>query len=468
MRFADSYSIEKLGVSFENLVVRAGEAVADEILKRFFGGRVLVCVGKGNNGADGKIIADILGSKHGFNVSVLTISSDFFKMFDKRYDIIVDCIFGTGLNREVTGKYKTAIEKINESGAFVIACDIASGLNADTGKVMGVAVKANLTIAIQEYKLGHFLGEGVDYSGEVVARDIGISLWADDYVKRLTNFTVKKYFPTRDRNVHKGCFGKTVIIGGSKRFSGSALLSANALSALKMGSGYSTLAVPERLFDSLVGVNPECILHSIPDDGENVLFSKQTLDEYLTSDCIVVGMGMGITEGVYKTIKYLLDNYKNTLIIDADGLNSLAQFGVEVLKNKKCKVVVTPHVKEFARIFGKNTQEILDNFIDCAKEFAKEYAVTVVLKSAVSVITDGVDTFINTAGCSGMAKAGSGDVLSGILAGVLSRSEDVAEGCAVACYVFGKAGELAENEQNQYTTTASDIIKALPTVINTL
>ncbi len=468
MRYADTYTIEKLGISSEELVVRAGKAVAEEILKRFFGGRVLVCVGKGNNGQDGKIIADILSAKHGFTVSVLNISSGFFKMFEKKYDIIVDCIFGTGLNRDVEGKYKTAIENINKSGAYVIACDISSGLNSDTGKVMGVAVKANLTIAIQEYKLGHFLGEGIDYSGEVVAKDIGISLWGDDYVKRLNNDSVKAYFPTRDRNVHKGCFGKSVIIGGSKKFSGSVILSYNALTSLKMGAGYSTLVVPEILFNSLVGVNPECILNAILDDGENIVFDQNVLVEYLTADCIAIGMGMGVTEDTYKIVKYLLENYEKTLIIDADGLNSIAEFGVSVLTNKKCRVVVTPHVKEFSRLIGIEKEKVLQNSIELAIKFAKEYQITVVLKNAVSVITDGENTFINTAGCSGMAKAGSGDVLSGILAGVLSRADELAEGCAAGCYVFGKAGEFAEQEQNQYTLTATDIIKVFPTVIKSL
>ncbi len=468
MRFADNYTIEKLGVSSEILVARAGEAVADEILKRFFGGRVLVCVGKGNNGADGKVIAQILSAKHGFAVSVFNIATGFFKMFEKKHDIIVDCILGTGINREVDGKYKTAIEKINESGAYVVACDISSGLNADTGKVMGVAVKANLTVAIQEYKLGHFLGQGISYSGEVVAKDIGISIWGDEYVKRLNNDSVKKYFPKRDRNVHKGCFGKTVIIGGSKRFSGSALLSYNALTSLKMGVGYSTLVVPQIIFNSLVGINPECIINAIPDDGENIIFNSKVLDEYLNADCIVIGMGAGVADGVYQSIKYLLENYTKTLVIDADGLNSISKFGKEILKNKKCRVVITPHVMEFARLIDKDKSYVINNFIESAKSFASEYEITVVLKDAVSVITDGEETFINTTGCSGMAKAGSGDVLSGVLSGILTRCEDLAEGCAAGCYIFGKAGEYAQKEQNEYTMTATDIISTLSTAINNL
>ena len=160
MRAADDYTIGKLGISSDILAERAGRAVAEEITRRFRGGRVLVCIGKGNNGKDGAIIASILSQLHGFSVKTLSVSNGIFKLLDMDYDIIVDCIFGIGLNREVEGKYKTAIEKINLSGAFIVACDIASGLNGDTGKPMGVAVKADLTVAIQEFKLGHFLNDG--------------------------------------------------------------------------------------------------------------------------------------------------------------------------------------------------------------------------------------------------------------------------------------------------------------------
>ena len=133
MRVADSYTIEKLGVMQSDLVERAGRAVADEILKRFYGGRVLVCVGKGNNGADGRVVANILSKKHGYSVVVYNVATGMLKIFDKKFDIIVDCIFGTGLNKNVDGKYKNTIEKINASGAYVVSCDIASGLNGDNG-----------------------------------------------------------------------------------------------------------------------------------------------------------------------------------------------------------------------------------------------------------------------------------------------------------------------------------------------
>ena len=468
MRSADKFTIEQLGISHDELIDRAGHAIFEEIDKLFRGGRVLICVGKGNNGADGLVVADLLSKKHGFSVSVLNVSNGFFKLFDKKYDIIVDCIFGTGLNRAVEGKYQLAIEKINSSGAFVISCDIPSGVNGNNGKVMGAAVKANLTIAIQEYKLGHFLNDGPDYCGKVVAKDIGISIWEDDYVKRLTQNSVGRYFVPRLRNVNKGDFGKVAVIGGSKDFSGSVMLSANALGAFKMGTGYSYLAVPESLFSAYVGKNPECILTAVKDVDGFMTLDEQSLSKLMKCDAIAVGMGMGNTFDTYKIIKYLLDNYCGKLVIDADGINSLAKYGLDALKNKKCRVVLTPHVGEFARISGIDKQKILEFPIQLSVNFAKTYGVTVVLKSSSSIITDGSEVYINTAGSSGMAKAGSGDVLSGIIAGLLARSEDVCEAVAAACYVFGNAGEVAEKEQNVFTMTTSDIIEVLPKVINAL
>lgn len=470
MRAADRFTIDKLGISHEELIDRAGNAMFEEIDKLFRGGRVLVCVGKGNNGADGLVVADLLSKKHGFSVSVLNVANGFFKLFDGKYDIIIDCIFGTGLNRAVEGKYKLAIEKINSSGAFVISCDVPSGLNGNNGKVMGSAVKANLTIAIQEYKLGHFLNDGPDYCGKVVAKDIGISIWEDEYVKMLTHSSVAPYFKQRQRNVHKGDFGKVAVIGGSKDFSGSILLSANALSAFKMGTGYSYLAVPESLFNAYVGKNPECILTAIKDRDGRMVLDEQSLSKLINCDSIAVGMGMGDSVDTYEIIKYLLNNYKGKLVIDADGVNSLAKYGVEVLKNKKCKVVLTPHIGEFFRLSGIDKNKITEFPIQLSVNFARTYGVTIVLKSATSIITDGGEVFINASGCSGMAKAGSGDVLSGLIAGLLARvqTDDLCETSAAACYIFGKAGEWAEKEQNAFTMTASDIISTLPRVINSL
>lgn len=466
MKKADEFTINTLGISSEDLVVRAGTAVADEIYKRLKGGRVLVCIGKGNNGADGRVVAEVLSRIHGFTVATLNVSNGIFKLLDKDYDIIVDCIFGTGLNKPVEGKYKLAIEKINQSGAYVVSCDIPSGLNGNTGIPMGIAVKANLTVAIQEYKLGHFLNDGPDYCGQVVVKDIGISVWGEDYFKRLNDVDLEKFFPERKRNVNKGSFGKTCVIGGSKSYPGSAVLSLLALTALKMGNGYSNLAIPDSIFDAVSLKFPELTVTTLKSDGDKILFDQEKLSTLLKYNAISFGMGVGVTKDNYQTIKYLLENYNGKLLIDADGLNTLSTYGVGILKDKKCDVILTPHIKEFSRLISKETSEIISQTVPLAVEFAKEYDVTLVLKSSTTVITDGNEFYLNTSGCSGLAKAGSGDILSGIICGLLAGKQDAFD-CAVAgCYLFGLAGEKASKNSNDFCMTATDVISALPKVIS--
>lgn len=197
-------------------------------------------------------------------------------VFQGAYDIVVDCIFGIGLNRAPEGKYRAAIEAINASGAFVVACDIASGMNADTGFPMGAAVRADMTVAIQELKYGHLINDGIDYAGETVTADIGISLWEDNYGYCLEREDIAAFFPDRARNVHKGMFGKSCLIGGSRAYSGAVLLAAQGAAALKMGCGYVNLAVPAGLFDLYMGKVPECTMkYALPEEnGELYLRSR--------------------------------------------------------------------------------------------------------------------------------------------------------------------------------------------------
>ena len=462
MQKADSFTINNLGVQQDELICRAGEGVATVIKEQFFGGRVLVCVGKGNNGKDGLVIADILRKTHGFSVKVFDAENPEYNLFNMPFDIIVDCLFGVGLNRNIEGKYKEIIEKINAIDCYKIACDIPSGINGDNGKVMGIAVKCDMTVAIGEYKVGHFLSDGIDYSGKIICKDIGISVWEDNFIKRIDDRDAKKCYEKPNRNVHKGNFGKTCIIGGSEDLTGSVILSANSVSALKSGVGYTYLCVPKSLFNAYVGKNPECILITFDEDVSN------SLEKALSCDSIAVGMGMGNSELTYKIVCYLLANYSGTLIIDADGLNALSKYGIDVLKDKKCSVILTPHIGEFARLLGKDKQSLTDDLIKNAVDFAKEYDVKLAVKNAVSVITDGEEIYLNTTGCSAMAKAGSGDVLSGLIAGTIARNDNQMESLLSALYMFGKAGEKAQEKGSVFTVTASEIIEQFPSVIKDL
>ncbi len=467
MRLADEYTITKLGIPEEVLVERAGVAVAEEIQKRFKGGRILIAVGKGNNGKDGRIVAEILSSVHGFAVTLYDVFNDDISVLDGDYDIILDCIFGTGLNRDVTGKAQEVIEKINAKNCFVIACDIPSGLNADTGFAMNVCVKADLTIAVQEYKTGHFFNDGKDLSGHVKAKDIGISIWEEDFAFRLRHKDVAKYFPKRKENTNKGSYKKVGVIGGSKEFFGSVMLSNNALAGLCGGAGYSYLIVPESLYSTYAGVNPECIIKTLKDDGNNFIADDSVIEKIKNLNAVAFGMGVGVTEGVYKLLSSILKNYTGKLLIDADGLNALAKFGTDILNDKKCEVLLTPHVKEFSRLTGDTVQDILLDPIGKTKALAQKYGVTVALKSATSIITDGKNVCINVTGSPALAKAGSGDVLSGIDTALMAE-HGVFEGACVGAYIFGKAGEFCAKEYGEYSVTASMVTDAIGKVIAVL
>ncbi len=466
---ADQYNIDKLGLSEDIFIERAGYAIAEEVANRFKGGRIVVCVGKGNNGADGKVAAKLLSLKHGFSVDIYDVFNDDINILNKKYDIILDCIFGTGLNKSITGRIKNTIDKINTLSSYVVSCDIPSGINGDNGMVQGVAVKADMTVAIQEYKTGHFLNDGPDYTGKIVLKDIGISIWEENFVKRFDDSDVIPFFPERNRHVHKGLFGKVSVVGGSKNFPGSVLLSLNALTALRAGAGYSNLVVPESLYDCFALHVPECTMMTMKDDNGDVFYDQKALDTILKYNVIVFGMGIGVSKHVYECLSYLIKNYKGKLIIDADGLNSISKYGIDVLTfNRDCKIVLTPHIGEFSRLINVAKEDVLNDPINFAKNFASKHNVIIVLKDSVSVITDGINVFLNTTGCSGMAKGGSGDVLSGFMAGVLARNSATIESVCAACYIFGRAGEIAQHNASSYTITATDIINNLSNAINSL
>ena len=430
MRQADSYTINQLNIPSETLMRRAGIAIADEVAAvadKKSANKILVVCGTGNNGGDGYVCAEELKSR-GYDVTVYAmegnLSADCAReraAYGGTYaeeisaDIIVDCLFGTGLCRTVSGEYAQVIEKINQSGSYVISADIPSGLNGDNGKAEGCAVNADITVAIAENKSGYFLNDGPDYCGTVIKRDIGITCPETDYMQIFEDCDIKKFYPKRRRKSHKGTYGTAQLIAGSERYIGAAALAAEA--ALKSGCGYVKLNTYSQNRFSLATKLPQ------------VIFSD---DIDFSADCIAVGSGCGVSEDLYKTIQKILRIYSGTLIIDADGLNSLAKFGVEILKDKKCNVIITPHIKEFSRLSNFSVGEILSDPITHARNFANKYNVTVLLKSAVSVLTDGTRVILLHRGNSALAKGGSGDILFGFACGTAARGVDGFNAVAVA------------------------------------
>ena len=487
MRDADAYTIQNLGVPARMLMERAGQALckqADILAKN---GEVLCVCGGGNNGGDGFVCARLL-REMGRSVECLLVGearSDLCKEnfalwaqsggithtdipFQKRYALIVDCLYGTGFHG--TLEQTDLINYIVGSGAKVLSADIPSGVNGDNGKVEGLAVCADVTLAIGEKKAGLYLGDGMDFSGEVVRADIGIQLPQEKsaYAQMLDEEFIKSVLPKRKRNTHKGSYGKAAIVAGSERYSGAAYLSYLAelttLSCLRSGAGYTTLYLPKNLLSAFALKMPECLLKSI-NDGGMYAFNEETMRQLLAYDAVAFGTGMGVSLDVYLGVKYLLQNYTGKLILDADALNAWAEFGKEELlticENKKCDVVLTPHVKEFSRLSGESVQNILENGLFAPLSFAKMYKLTVILKNATSIITDGKRVCLNTRGTAGQAKAGSGDVLAGVVTGLCASGLSVFDAACAGAYLTGKAAELATEKVGEYSLLASDVIAYL-------
>ena len=306
MRLSDAYTIEEKGVSSAQLMYAAGVAIADEVestAKALKSDEILVVCGTGNNGGDGYVCAEVL-RKRGFNVAVYALDGKFSAdcqreklAYKGRYlqhmwgAIVIDCIFGTGLDRNITGEIYSLIEQINLYGAFVISADIPSGLSGDNGKVMGISVQANKTVAIAEYKLGHFLNDGLDVCGEVVKKDIGISVphnVLDDCASIYGEEDLTAFFKARKRNSHKGTYGTANLIAGSKKYIGAAALSLQ--SALKSGCGIVKLTTAEEVTLALAAKYPQAIY---------------TEDIDLNANAIAVGMGCGATPELYNKIIFL-------------------------------------------------------------------------------------------------------------------------------------------------------------------
>lgn len=479
MREADTYTIEKHGVLSSILMERAGKALADKAKTISCGGDVLCVCGGGNNGGDGFICARILRSL-GVSVDVVCVTERFSKdcevakegylsfggkiekeFLQKSYALVVDCLLGTGFKGLLSDTYAMAIEKINEykrQGAKVLSADIPSGVNGDNGRVEKCAVQADVTLCIGEYKAGVYLGDGMDYTGELCREDIGIILPENNYAQLLDEAYIKTILPKRKRNSHKGSYGRAAIVAGSISYTGAAYLATAA--CLRSGVGYTTLFTPMGLIPHFILQLPEALLHPLC-AGNSFTFDESCMERLLSYDAIAFGMGMGASKEVAKGVKYLLQKYEGKLVLDADALNSLALYtkAEKVLKNKKCDVVLTPHLKEFFRLSDVSIDEIIDNPLEVAKAYATLCGVAVYLKNAASVVTDGDRTFVNATGNSGQAKGGSGDVLSGVIAGLCAQGVSAIDGACIGGYIVGKAAEIATKAFGERALIARDIIE---------
>ena len=470
MRISDKEKIKTFGS--KELMYEAGKKLFESYEYK---GKVGIVCGSGNNAGDGYVLASFLPNAIILRTS-RKISDDALFFYEKLnnevifidetynfndYDIIVDCIFGTGFNKEVDEPYKSIIENINKSKSFKISCDIPSGLNGNTG-LAKIAVKADLTVSIGFIKYGLLLNDAKDYTGKIINNNIGIDLKGNcGYLIEATD--IKDIFGKRSENSNKKTFGYTALIGGSIDYSGAIKLSNLSYSALRSGLGISKLYVPKSLTDSIRPYILESILVGV-EEKNGYMILDDNLKNLSNMDSICIGMGMSTSESYKEILKYILSNYKCPIIIDADGLNTLAKMpNLELGEN----VVLTPHLKEFSRLINKDISDIKNNLVEYSFNYAKEHNnCTVLLKGPTTIITNGKAIYLVNKGTVGMSTAGSGDVLSGILAGILAYSkEDAILSASAGAYVNGLAGELGVEELNEISLMARDTIINIPKAI---
>ena len=481
MRESDAATIAS-GTPGLTLMHRAGEAIYQAVPWQ---GRIAIVCGSGNNGGDGYVLATLLKAA-GHHPTVIRLSDRFSPdgrvcyeeamaagvsdlLFDpmenfSSYEMIVDCILGTGFSGHPEGMVADAIRAINASGAYVVSVDINSGLNGDNGQAE-LCVHSDLTVSIGTLKTGLYLGKAKDVIRRKTNVDIGIPI-TGAVCQILEHRDIADLFVPRLHNSHKGTYGYVTLIGGCLKYSGAVKLANLSCAAMRAGAGVCRLAVPAEIATSVAPYLLESTLEPIPSENGSMQYDPANLDRLLSASA-AIGVGMGWGSGAHhgSILTHLITHSEKPLLIDADGLNTLSALGPDWLRQARCPIVLTPHVREFSRISGLSDGEILTDPIGSAVTFAKRYGVILLLKGATTVVTDGENTYLVERGCPGMATAGSGDVLSGVLTALLGYLPVNALTVAAGAYITGLAGELAEAEMTAVSMCASDTVNHLPMAI---
>lgn len=487
MKKVDEYTIKNIGIESIVLMERAAFGVY-EIIKEKYDKRVniLIVCGSGNNGADGVALARMLkqdkyrttiycaGDESHFTNEMLYQTKIARKINIKfvnepcysEYDLIVDALFGIGLSRAVEGKYREIIEAINNSRKNVVAVDIPSGINGDDGNIMGICVRADITVTFGALKFGHIINSGREYCGEIFLKDAGFVDESFDETFQIAKVyekdDIKQYFPKRKMDSNKGTYGKLLIIAGSKNMCGAACLCARA--AYKTGVGLVTIFTPEENRTIIQTALPEAIVKTYLSDE----FDLSTLvKEIEKADYIVCGPGIGISATTKKIVENVIASGKRCLL-DADALNIISG-DKESLKKLNENIIITPHVGEFSRLSGKDISDIKKNIYENCKCFAKENKTICVLKDFRTVIVSPEgESSINVFGNSGMSTAGSGDVLAGIIGGIACQTEDDYRAAATGVAIHALSGDEAAGLLGQHSLMASDIIDNISNSIRNL
>lgn len=506
MKALDRTAIDEYGIPGLVLMENAGSRVV-EVIRQALGdvrGKVItIFIGKGNNGGDGLVIARHLLNM-GAEVKVLAlvnvdeISGDaavnlkvLRKMEQKIYslhqsdginivrlvlmntDLIVDAIYGTGFRGKVDEKVGRIIEVLNGSGKPIVAVDIPSGLEADSGRVSGPCIQATHTVTFGLPKLGLLLEPGADYAGQLTIADISLpNVLVEKAAPQrhlITTEMVKEWLPSRPSPAHKGNFGRVLVVAGSRGMTGAACLAGEG--ALRAGAGLVMVAVPETLHDILEAKLTEVMTTPLPDTGIGSL-SKGARERILSllegAEVLALGPGLSTVPEVTAMVRELLPSVRVPCVLDADALNALAGAG-EILRKVQAPVVITPHPGEMARLLGITPKEIQSDRLSVASKAATTWNVVALLKGARTVVAaPSGAVYINPTGNPGMATAGSGDVLTGVVAALIAQGLEPARAAAAGAYIHGLAGDRAAREKGMMGMVASDILSALPSATREL
>lgn len=484
MKACDGNTISYYGVPSMVLMERAALGFVEALLaRRASVGRVFVICGTGNNGGDGMAVARLLflrgisvafyvaGDKGRFSpeakqqyeilgryqVEELEALPDTGKCAGA--DVVIDALFGIGLSRRIEGDMADCIRWMNGCGGYKAAVDIPSGVSADDGQLLGCAFRADLTVTFGYRKVGMLLYPGADMCGEVVTCDIGIGekSWREKKptVFALTEGDCREHLRRR-QDSHKGTFGKVLLIAGSVNMAGAAVLSAKA--AYHTGCGLVRVYTPEENRLILQTAVPEAILTTYPEKKPDMASLNEALQ---WADVIVLGPGLGTGESAHRIVENTLRNAAVPMVVDADALNIIAEQPQQLLK-PHTELILTPHLGEMARLCSLAVAYIKENLISAAEEFAREYNVICVLKDARTVTSVPYRrTYLNTSGNSGMATAGSGDVLSGIIGSLIAQGVPCDMAAPMGAYLHGRAGDMGAATSGQHGLTAGGIVEAL-------
>ena len=496
----DRIAIEELGIPGAVLMENAARGATRIFLEHFDppdNAHVVVLCGRGNNGGDGYVMARYL-HQAGLRVTVIVLSTldkisgdarinlSVIKQMNleimetpeskswgrarrvmRNCDLVIDGIFGTGLNSPVKGFYSQVIGYVNDLGKPVMAIDIPSGLNADTGQIMGVAIKAELTVTFGFPKLGHLVFPGANLVGRLARIDIGIPESVAAQVPTSSMLIepeeIRHLFAIERQDIHKGNRGHLLILSGSTGKTGAATLT--ALGALRAGAGLVTLGVPESLNPILESKLTEAMTEPLPETSDGSLSFEAEKDiEALIEGKTALALGPGLSTHPETTrlVRRVVAKCRLPMVIDADGLNALSQ-DLDALSNFKGETILTPHPGEMSRLTGLKTTDIQSNRIGTSIQFVKKYGCHLVLKGARTLIAEpSGKLYVNPTGNPSLSSGGAGDVLTGLIGGFLARGMPVTDSAVAGVYLHGLAADYLAENMGQAGLLAGELLDVIP------